>query len=451
MPPYIEPIYLIACVSFIIALRRMSHPATAASGIFFAGAAMAAAIIATLFLPGMENVSLILTAAAMGGGLAYYAAKKVAMAGMPQMVAIYNGMGGGAAGAVGAIELMRGTHGPAATLFAVLGGLIGAVSISGSVIAFLKLQGWMREKAVTYPMQQPINLATLMCAIGTGAAIIVRPFSHDLSIFFALSFAFGFLMTIPIGGADMPVVISLYNALTGVAVAMDGFAVGNSAMIVAGTLVGAAGSLLTLLMARAMNRSITNVLFGAFGAKEEIGQTMDGSLKSIEPADVAVMLGYANKAIIIPGYGMAVAQAQQKVKELMDALERRGVIVKFAIHPVAGRMPGHMDVLLAEAGVPYDRLFERDEINAEFAGADVALVIGANDVVNPSARRSTSPLYGMPILDADLARNVVILKRGRGKGFAGVENDLFYKDNARMLYGDAQESVSKLIAALKDV
>jgi NAD(P) transhydrogenase subunit beta len=256
-------------------------------------------------------------------------------------------------------------------------------------------------------------------------------------------------MPLPIGGADMPVVISLYNALTGIAVAMDGFALTNYAMVIAGTLVGAAGSLLTLLMAKAMNRSVGNVLFGAFGATEETGVTMAGSMKSIEPDDAAVMLGYASKVVIAPGYGMAVAQAQHKVKELMDILESKGVQVKFAIHPVAGRMPGHMNVLLAEAGVPYDRLFDRDEINPEFGSADVVLVIVANDVVNPAARRAGSPLQGMPILDVDQAKNVLVLKRGQGKGFAGVENDLFYKDNTRLLYGDAQESVSKLVQALK--
>jgi NAD(P) transhydrogenase subunit beta len=269
--------------------------------------------------------------------------------------------------------------------------------------------------------------------------------------FFLLALGFGLLMTLPIGGADMPVVISLYNALTGIAVAMDGFALGNYAMVVAGTLVGAAGSLLTLVMAKAMNRSISNVLFSAFGATEETGVAVAGSMKPIEADDVAVMMAYAQKVVIAPGYGMAVAQAQGKVKELMDQLESRGVQVKFAIHPVAGRMPGHMNVLLAEAGVPYDRLFDREEINPEFPTADVVLVIGANDVVNPAARRAGSPLQGMPILDVDQAKNVVVLKRGQGKGFAGIENDLFYKDNARMLYGDAQATVGQLVQSLKQI
>jgi NAD(P) transhydrogenase subunit beta len=256
-------------------------------------------------------------------------------------------------------------------------------------------------------------------------------------------------MALPIGGADMPVVISLFNALTGLAVALDGFALTNYAMIIAGTLVGAAGSMLTVVMAKAMNRSIPNILFGAFGAKEEEQGEIKGSMKPIEADDVAVMLAYANSVIIAPGYGMAVAQAQQKVKELMDLLESKGVTVKFAIHPVAGRMPGHMNVLLAEAGVPYDHLFDRDEINQEFGNTDVVLVIGANDVVNPAARRQGSPLFGMPILDVDRAKNVIVLKRGQGRGFSGVENELFYGDNTKLLYGDAQESVSRVIQALK--
>jgi NAD(P) transhydrogenase subunit beta len=331
----------------------------------------------------------------------------------------------------------------------VVAGVIGAVSFAGSLIAFLKLQGWLRAKPITFPGQQPVNLAVLGLAVVFGILLVAHPVPFALTLFFGLALAFGFLMAMPIGGADMPVVISLFNALTGIAVAMDGFALTNYAMVVAGTLVGAAGSLLTILMARAMNRSIGNVLFGAFGATEEVGGPMVGSMKPIEAEDVAVMMAYAQKVIIAPGYGMAVAQAQHKVKELMDVLESKGVQVKFAIHPVAGRMPGHMNVLLAESGVPYDRLLDRDEVNPEFPSADVVLVIGANDVVNPAARRAGSPLQGMPILDVDGAKNVIVLKRGQGKGFAGVENDLFYKDNARMLYGDAQATVGKLVQALK--
>jgi H+-translocating NAD(P) transhydrogenase subunit beta len=299
-------------------------------------------------------------------------------------------------------------------------------------------------------------MIVLGTAIVAGARVPIAPESFVLAAFFLFAILYGLMMTLPIGGADMPVVISLYNALTGVAVALDGFSLVDSpagaaayAMIIAGTLVGAAGSILTILMARAMNRSIANVLFSAFGAKEETGTSVQGSMKPIDADDVAVMMAYAQKVIIAPGYGMAVAQAQHKVKEMTDLLESKGVVVKFAIHPVAGRMPGHMNVLLAEAGLPYDHLYDRDEINDEFASADVVLVIGANDVVNPAAHRAGSPLEGMPILDVEKAKNVIVLKRGQGKGFAGIENDLFYRDNARLLYGDAQESVSRIVQALK--
>ncbi len=443
-----DPVYLVTILFFVLALERMSSPKTARSGIVYAGAAMLVATIATFFIPGMGNLWLIVLAAGIGGLVGFYAAKKVAMTDMPQMVAIYNGMGGGAAGAIAAVELLSNvglTYGA----LSVAGAVIGSVSFSGSVIAFLKLQGWMRQRPITFPGQQPLNMTVLGATLVVGALTLVVAPSWALPLFFVLALGFGLLLTLPIGGADMPVVISLFNALTGIAVAMDGFALANYAMIIAGILVGAAGSMLTVLMARAMNRSIGNVLFGAFGAVEESGRPVEGALKPIEADDVAVMLAYASKVVIAPGYGMAVAQAQHKVKELSDLLEQKGVSVKFAIHPVAGRMPGHMNVLLAEAGIAYDKLFDRDEINPEFPSADVVLVIGANDVVNPAARRAGSPLQGMPILDVDQAKNVIILKRGQGKGFAGVENELFYKDNARMLYGDAQESVARLVAAVK--
>jgi NAD(P) transhydrogenase subunit beta len=446
----IEGVYLLTILFFVLGLQRMSSPATARSGIVAAGVAMLIATVVTFLTPGLSNLLWIGAGIAVGGALGFVAAKRVAMTDMPQMVAIYNGMGGGAAAGIAVVELLIGPNYSVYGGLSVAGGLIGAVSFSGSVIAFLKLQGWMRQRPITYPLQQPTNLVVLGAAVLAGA-LVVGYSGAFLLPFFLLALAFGLLMTLPIGGADMPVVISLYNALTGIAVAMDGFALQNFAMVIAGTLVGAAGSLLTLVMARAMNRSISNVLFGAFGAVEEKPGTIAGSMKSVDVDDAAVMLAYAQKVVIAPGYGMAVAQAQHKVKELMDVLEARGVAVKFAIHPVAGRMPGHMNVLLAEAGVPYDRLFDRDEINPEFPSADVVLVIGANDVVNPAARRAGSPLQGMPILDVDQAKNVLVFKRGQGKGFAGVENDLFYKDNARMLYGDAQDTVGKLVQALKRI
>jgi H+-translocating NAD(P) transhydrogenase subunit beta len=452
----IDPVYIATIFFFIVGLQRMSHPLTARSGIVWAGTAMLIATLVTFLTPGLTNVALMAIAIVIGGGFGYIAAKRVAMTDMPQMIALYNGMGGGAAAGISAVALLGLTSSASGSL-AVVGGLIGAVSFAGSIIAFLKLQGWMRPRPITFPGQQIVNTAFLVLAIVSGVFVIIQPswipltVAMYLPLFFVLSLGFGLLMTLPIGGADMPVVISMYNAFTGLAVALDGFSFAspNYAMVIAGIIVGAAGSLLTLNMAKAMNRPISNVFFGAFGATEEKGVEIQGSMKSIEADDVGVMLAYANKVIIAPGYGMAVAQAQQKVKELTEVLEGKDVRVKFAIHPVAGRMPGHMNVLLAEAGVDYDHLFDRDEINPEFPGTDVVLVIGANDVVNPAAHRQGSPLFGMPILDVELAKNVIVLKRGQGRGFAGIENDLFYRDNTRLLYGDAQETVGKLVQALK--
>ena len=449
MTDFVTPVYIVAVLLFVLGLRQMSSPKTARTGILVAGVGMLGAIVITFFTPGVHNDLLILIAVALGGGVAWYAAAKVKMTDMPQMVAVYNGMGGGAAAAIASLTFLAGDFSVQTAPVAVGGGLIGAVSFSGSVIAFLKLQGWMRQRPIVYPAQKASNLAVLGLAVAVGGWMLYVHSPVYALPFFAFALGFGFLMTLPIGGADMPVVISLYNAFTGIAVGLDGYALGNDAMIVAGTVVGAAGSLLTVLMARAMNRSITNVVFGAFGAVEQEGTAVAGNLKPIEVDDAAVMLAYAQKVIVAPGFGMAVAQAQHKVKELMDQLEARGVSVKFAIHPVAGRMPGHMNVLLAEAGVPYDHLFDLDEINSEFATTDVVLVIGANDVVNPAARRKGTPLYGMPILIVDQAKNVLVLKRGQGKGFAGISNELFYADYTRMLYGDAQVSVGKLVVALK--
>ena len=452
----VNAVYVVAILVFILGLKAMSSPETARRGIVFAGIAMLVAVVVTFFIAGLSNFALIAIGVIVGGGIGFYWARVVKMTAMPQMVAVFNGMGGGAAGAIAAVELLGSLSAGATTGLSIAGAVIGSTSIAGSVIAFLKLQGWMRSKPIVLPARQPINLAVLVVGVGFGAYAVATTSTLFLLPFFLLLLLYGVLLTLPIGGADMPVVISLFNALTGIAVALDGFALVNGplgdagyAMVIAGTLVGAAGSLLTILMARAMNRSIANVLFGAFGATEETGVTIAGQMKPIEAEDVAVMMAYANEVIIVPGYGVAVAQAQQKVKELADLLEQKGVTVKFAIHPVAGRMPGHMNVLLAEAGISYDKLFDRDEINDEFANADVALVIGANDVVNPAARRAGSPLQGMPILDVDHAKNVIVIKRGQGKGFAGIENDLFYKDNTRMLYGDAQQVVGKLVQALK--
>ncbi len=452
----INAVYVVAVIAFILGLRAMSSPATARRGILYAGLAMLIAVIVTFFSPGLSHFALIFIGVAIGGLGGWYWARVVKMTAMPQMVAVFNGMGGGAAAAIAAVTLLSNLTNHATADLAFAGGVIGSISIAGSMIAFLKLQGWLRSKPIVIPARQYVNTGVLIIGLGFGVGALWQVSAFWLLPFYVLLLLYGVLLTLPIGGADMPVVISLTNALTGIAVALDGFALVNGplgdagyAMVIAGVLVGSAGSLLTVLMARAMNRSISNVFFGAFGAKEEEGVAIQGSLKSIEASDVAAMLAYANKVIVAPGYGLAVAQAQGKVKELADLLEQKGVTVKFAIHPVAGRMPGHMNVLLAEAGVSYDKLFDRDEIDPEFATTDVVLVIGANDVVNPAARRKGSPLYGMPILDVDAAKEVIVLKRGSGKGFAGIENELFYRDNCRMLYGDANDSLTKVIQELK--
>ena len=449
----IQAVYFAAALLFIIGLKRMSSPKGARGGIVWAGVGMLIAGLVTFLWPGMHNDILILTAIFVGGLAAWWSGKRVPMTAMPQMVALYNGMGGGAAAAIACQELVRGhPFAPAPVVLAVIGALIGAVSFSGSLIAFGKLQGLIK-KSLRYRGQQIVNFLVLLATVVVGAWMIVLRGDAPMQLviaFFALALAFGVLVTIPIGGADMPVVISLYNACTGLAVAFEGFVLGNAAMIIAGMVVGAAGTLLTQLMAKAMNRSLANVLFSNFGEGAAQGGTIAGSLKPIDAADAGVMIAYAEKVIVVPGYGMAVAQAQHKIWELCQLLIERGVTVRFAIHPVAGRMPGHMNVLLAEAGVPYDLISDLDEINAEFETADVALIIGANDVVNPAARADkSSPIYGMPILNADKAKNVIVIKRGKGAGFSGIENALFYLDNTRMLYGDAQKAGAELIQAVK--
>ena len=446
--------YFIAAILFIFGLKRMSSPVTARGGIVWAGVGMLVASLITFFEPGMENYLLMTTAIFVGGIAAFWSGKKVAMTDMPQMIALYNGMGGGAAGAIAAVELLKGDfHSQIFLTLAVLGALIGSISFSGSMVAFAKLQGLIR-RPMRFPGQQLFNIAVFLVAAGFGAVLVTQgEFTGSIIlIFFATALAYGMFMALPIGGADMPVVISLFNALTGLAVAFEGFVLNNAAMIIAGTVVGSAGTLLTQLMARAMNRSLGNVLFSSFGASGGAEESVEGSMKPIDAVDAGVMMAFAERVIIIPGYGMAVAQAQHKIFELMEMLLARGVDVKFAIHPVAGRMPGHMNVLLAEANVPYDRLYDLDEINAAFPQTDVALVIGANDVVNPSARTNPdSPIYGMPILNADQAKNVIVIKRGQGKGFSGVENALFFGDNTRMLYGDGQAMVGELIEAVKEL
>ena len=476
----IDACYFIAALLFILGLKRMSSPRTARGGIVWAGFGMLLAVVATLLLPDMQHRGLIIAAVLIGVAAAWWSGRRVAMTAMPQMVALYNGMGGGAAAAIGASELVghaqsaiidapntfplmpeswSALHGavavaplsPVALALGVLGALIGSVSFSGSLIAFAKLQGWLDRRFV-FPGQQVVNLLVLAAAVGIGVWLATGHLTLALvCAFFVLALLFGVLMTLPIGGADMPVVISLYNAFTGLAVAFEGYVLQNEAMIIAGMVVGAAGTLLTQLMAKAMNRSIGNVLFGSFGAASGgVAQSIGGSQKPIEAADASVMMAYAERVVIVPGYGMAVAQAQHKVWEFAQQLIARGVKVKFAIHPVAGRMPGHMNVLLAEAGVPYDLIVDMEDINPEFPVTDVALVIGANDVVNPVAKTDpASPIYGMPILDVAQAKQVIVVKRGKGTGFAGIENALFYADNARMLYGDGQAAAGQLVSELK--
>ncbi len=470
MTMLVKASYLVAATLFLLGLQRMASPRTARSGIQWAGLGMLIATAATFLLPGLHNLGLIAVALLLGTGLAWVSARKVAITDMPQMVALYNGMGGGSAAAIGAVELLRfadvagrdtshwsaeaiaalAARQPSATVLAlaVIGSAIGAVSLSGSVIAWAKLDGRL-DKRVTFPGQQAFNLlmAVAMVGLGAWAAVSLQPVA--IISFFVVALALGVLMTLPIGGADMPVVISLYNAFTGLAVAFEGYVLGNEALIIAGMMVGAAGILLTRLMAKAMNRPISGVLFSNFGGGGQ-GAEISGSQKPIEAADVAAMMAFAERVVIVPGYGMAVAQAQHKIWELAQRLIERGVKVKFAIHPVAGRMPGHMNVLLAEAGVPYDLIADMDDINPEFATTDVSLVIGANDVVNPVAKTDpASPIYGMPILDVVNSKNTVVIKRGKGTGFAGIENALFYADNTRMLYGDGAEAASALVSELK--
>jgi NAD(P) transhydrogenase subunit beta len=450
--------YLAAAALFILGLKRMSSPVTAVSGVRWAGVGMLLATLVTFaFIAGAPaiNMILIIIAIAIGTVAAMVTGKRVAMTDMPQMIALYNGMGGGAAAAIAAVELYTGNETNVVHLImATVGGFIGALSFSGSLIAFAKLQGLI-TKSVRFGGQKFVNLAILLVTVAIGFCVVTGAGASTglpfVTLFFVGALILGVAMTLPIGGADMPVVISLYNALTGLAVAFEGFVLDNAAMIIAGTVVGSAGTLLTQLMAKAMNRSLANVLFSNFGeSSSAAGGGVTGTQKAIEASDAGVMMAYSQKIIIVPGYGLAVAQAQHKVWELTQLLLDHGVKVRFAIHPVAGRMPGHMNVLLAEAGVPYDLISDLDEINAEFETADVALIIGANDVVNPDARSNkSSPIYGMPILNADKAKNVIVIKRGQGQGFSGIDNALFVLDQTRMLYGDAQAAVGQLIQAVK--
>ena len=448
----IQIAYFIVAVLFILGLKAMSSPVTARRGIRWAGAGMVLATLVTFLTPGMQNFALMLLAIGLGGGVAWVLGQRVKMTDMPQMVAVYNGMGGGAAAAIAALEFARGeVHGPVVSTLAVLGSLIGAVAFSGSIVAFLKLQGTMK-KAWKLPAQNLLNGVLALVTVLLGLLIILNPAQTALLLlFYALALALGVVLTAPIGGADMPVVISLLNAFTGLAVGFEGYVLGNPALIIAGIVVGASGTLLTQLMAKAMNRPISGIIFKPITGEAQGGAGgPQGTMKEVSALDAAALMRYAQKVIIVPGYGMAVAGAQHKVWELAKLLIDADVDVKFAIHPVAGRMPGHMNVLLAEAGVPYDLILDLDEINAEFPLADVALVIGANDVVNPVARHDkSSPIYGMPILDADKAQQVIVNKRGKGAGYSGIENELFFQDNTSMLYGSAQQAIADVITNIK--
>ena len=452
--------YLVTIVCFIVALQFLSHPAKARYGTWVGAVGMAFAIVATFFTPGLTNYASILIVMAISAPIGAYAARAVKMTAMPEMVALFNGVGGGAAALVALADFHNSIPEPGrlpydSSVSIVLSALIGSVSFSGSMIAFAKLRELIGGRPITYPGQQIVNMALLAGLVALGFVIVFGPQRTVLVGVLGLgALAFGVLFVLPIGGADMPVVISLLNAFTGVAAAATGFVLHQNVLIVSGMLVGASGSLLTLMMARAMGRSVTNVFFGAFGQLQTAAEggvsAEGGTVRATTPEDVAVMLAYADRVIIVPGYGLAVAQAQHAVRELADELEKRGVNVKYAIHPVAGRMPGHMNVLLAEANVPYDQLVEMDDINPEFERTDVALVIGANDVTNPDARTNqASPIYGMPILDVDKAQNVVVLKRSMRPGFAGVDNPLYTLPNTQMLFGDARESVVKVTAAVK--
>jgi len=457
-------IYLLGSVFFIVGLKMLSSPKTARNGNFLAAAGMAIAIWGTIFMHTNEdgepigNIEWIFGAIAIGTVLGWISAKKVKMTAMPQMVSLFNGMGGACAALISLVEFGH-LHDDASsiTILTIVAGLvIGSISFSGSIIAYAKLQEIMK-KTFKLPAQNILTIILLTTIVGLGGYIA---FGHASSaifyVVFVLSLGYGVLFVLPIGGADMPVVISLLNSFTGVAAAFGGFLYDNQVMLTGGILVGSAGTLLTVLMCNAMNRPLTNVIFGSFGggsaAAGEASTFAGGAVKSSTPSDIAILMNYAKKVIIVPGYGLAVAQAQHVIHELEALLEKRGVEVKYAIHPVAGRMPGHMNVLLAESNVSYDKLVEMDEINDQFATTDVVFVVGANDVVNPAARSNpASPIYGMPILDADKAKTVIVSKRSMAAGYAGIDNELFYYPNCLMLFGDAKDSITKVVAELKQM
>ncbi len=450
--------YLVAAVCFILALKGLSSPRTARNGNLIGAFGAVLAVVTTLIAEDPDHLPLILAAIVVGSVAAVPTARRVPMTAMPQLVALFNGVGGGAAAIVAALEIPKTTGGfpLVASLFTVA---VGSISFSGSVVTFLKLQEVMTTRPVVWPAHAVLFVGSLAAAVGLSIWVFTQDGSGNASTYGVVALATvsllaGVLFVLPVGGADVPIVISLLNAFTGLAVAASGYVLGNVLLLVAGTLVGASGTILTRLMAQAMGRPVTSTLFGALrggSSAGSAGPSVDRPVRSASVDDVAILLGYAQKVIVVPGYGLAVAQAQHTVRELADLLQDKGVEVVYGIHPVAGRMPGHMNVLLAEANVPYEQLKEMDEVNPQFATTDVVLVIGANDVVNPAARTPGTPISGMPILDVDQAANVIFLKRSMRPGFAGIDNELLYQQNTTLLFGDAKDSLTKVVSALKSL
>jgi NAD(P) transhydrogenase subunit beta len=454
-PTWVQVAYLVAAVCFILALRGLSSPRTARQGNLIGAAGALLATVVVFFQTDLEHIPLILAAIALGSLGGVLGAQRVQMTQMPQLVALFNGVGGGAAALVALLELHEiagrdvEAFDLAATAFTVV---VGSVSFSGSLVTFAKLQELMTTRPVMFPGLPVLFGAALLASVALSVLVVLEPSSWLGSGLAVLGLVLGVLLVLPVGGADVPIVISLLNAFTGLTVAAGGYVLGNTLLLVAGTLVGASGTLLTLLMAKAMGRSVANTLFGALkgGSTLGAGTASDRPVRSAGAEDVAILLGYAERVLIVPGYGLAVAQAQHSLRELVDVLGERGIAVDYAIHPVAGRMPGHMNVLLAEAQVPYEQLKEMDDVNGEFKQTDVVLIVGANDVVNPAAKTTPgAPIYGMPILNADEARQIVFMKRSMRPGFAGIDNELLFDPKTTLLFGDAKETMSKLLNAVK--
>ena len=452
--------YIVSAILFILGLKRLGSPTTARTGNRLSALAMLLAVLATVFSNDIASWEWILVGVIIGSGIGAYSARKVQMTSMPQLVAIFNGLGGATSAVVAAGELIRLIdldelipQDVSITIMASV--IVGGATLSGSLIAYGKLQGVVPTRPLLLPIRHVINTVLLLCMIASSAWFVIDPSTSTFLTAAIMAVALGILIVIPIGGADMPVVIALLNSYSGIAGAATGFVLGNNILIIAGSLVGASGLILTRIMTKAMNRSLVNVMLGGFGVDDStMGASGDDErpVTSILPEDAALILGYAQSVIFVPGYGLAVAQAQHQVRELADLLKIKGITVKYAIHPVAGRMPGHMNVLLAEANVPYDELKDLDEINGEFSSTDVAVVIGANDVTNPSARNDkSSPIYGMPILNVDQAQSVIMMKRSMSSGFAGVQNELFFLEKTQMLFGDAKNSVEKIVGEIKDL